>query len=225
MWNDRDKTKLEKGKEDNAKRFYRIDWILRSKNVKILSKEIYEYNTFVSSRQRIEICQRKNSKISWNEATEQTCVTFRSNNYVSHNINDIYSSSPCSKMMEMVWKLSRDWNYLRTITLPLLFYFLPFQSRVARCIRDTKDERIHVERRAVVKKLYFVFERRPFETTRVSTTDVCTCLKTFKWLFKYEAPYVYLLKYSCMERRVNLTGSKTFKLVLNLKKESGNRFK
>lgn len=75
---------------------------LRSKNVKILSKEIYEYNTFVSSRQRIEICQRKNSKISWNEATEQTCVTFRSNNYVSHNINDIYSSSSCSKMMEMV---------------------------------------------------------------------------------------------------------------------------
>lgn len=75
-------------------------------------------------------------------------------------------------MMEMVWKLSRDWNYLRTITLPLLFYFLPFQSGVARCIRDTEDERIHVERRAVVKKLYFVFERRLFETTRVSTTDV-----------------------------------------------------
>lgn len=48
-----------------------------------------------------------------------------------------------------------------------------------RCIRDTEDERIHVERRAVVKKFYFVFERRLFETTRVSTTDVCTCLKTF----------------------------------------------
>lgn len=158
-----------------------------------LSKKIYQFKKLF----------RIQSKLLW---------TFNSNNYVNHTgLNDIYShlysSSP---RIRKWWKWYENWVAIgiisaRSLSLPLLFYFLPFQSGVARCIRDTEDERIHVERRAVVKKLYFVFERRLFETTRVSITDVCTCLKTFKWLFKYELPYVYFLKYSCMGWRVNLT--------------------
>lgn len=60
--------------------------------------------------------------------------TFNSNNYVNHTgLNYLFSSlfilAANSKMMEMVWKLSRDWNYLRTITLsPFAILFSSFSK-------------------------------------------------------------------------------------------------
>lgn len=44
------------------------------------------------------------------------------------------------------------------------------------------NERIYEN--TVVNGLYFVFECRLFEATRVSISDVRTCLKTVKWLFE-----------------------------------------